>query len=393
MPSSASTAARGNGNASTKANAGGSKPQRVLRFVASSHEHRELIHSETVQLGAATINSNPSNIDVNAYGFLAHIVLQVSWTGGVAGVLTADAPWTALQSIWLQDVNGAYFQYPLDGYSLLQEQVYGGYSFRSDPRIDSNYSATQASGQFTIRIPVQVTRHNGFGALANQNAAASYKLGWVWNTAVAFGTGYTTAPTFTANAYLEAWTQPNQRDLKGRPQAQLPPMHGSTQQWSYYTKAINVGNNVVQFPRVGNTIRTIILIARDNTGARNATVMPGTGGTFSLNLDGRVLTSESIALRQTLCGAMTENGSLAGQDAGVLAFYFNNSILGKVGDESSDLWIPTLQSSRLELVGTATTAGTLEILTNDIAEVETDQSQRYVMESGTGNLEHPDLTS
>lgn len=393
MPSSASTANRGNANASTKAQAGGQKPQRVLRFVASSHEHRELIHTETVQLGANTIPSNPSNIDVNAYGFLAHIVLQVSWTGGVGGTLTADAPWNCLQSIWLQDVNGAYFQYPLDGYSILQEQVYGGYSFRSDPRIDANYSATQASGQFTIRIPVQVTRHNAFGSLANQNAAASYKLGWVWNTATTFGTGYTTIPTFTASAFLEAWTQPNQRDLKGRPQAQLPPMHGSTQQWSYYTKVITAGNNVIQFPRVGNTLRTIVLIARDNTGARNDQVLPGISGNFSLNLDGRVLTAESIALRKVLCGAMTENGSLAGQDAGCLAFYFNNSILGKVGDESSDLWVPTLQSSRLELVGTANTAGTLEILTNDIAEVETDQAQRYVMESATGNLEHPDLAA
>lgn len=392
MPSSASTANRGNANASTKAQAG-AKPQRVLRFVASSHEHRELIHSETVQLGANTIPSNPSNIDVNAYGFLAHIVMVVTWTGGVGGTLTADAPWTALQSIWLQDVNGAYFQYPLDGYSIFTEQVYGAYSFRADPRLDANYSSTQASGQFTIRIPVQVTRHNAFGALANQNAAASYKLGWVWNTAVSFGTGYTTAPTFTANAYLEAWTQPNQRDLKGRPQAQLPPMHGSTQQWSYYTKTITVGNNVIQFPRVGNTIRTIVLIARDNTGARNDAALPGITGGFSLNLDGRVLTAESVALRKVLNSQMSDNGSPAGTDAGVMVFNFNNSILGKVGDESSDLWLPTLQSSRLELVGTTTSAGTLEILTNDIAEVETDQSQRYVMESATGNLEHPDLSA
>jgi hypothetical protein len=88
---------------------------------------------------------------------------------------------------------------------------------------------------------------------------------------------------------------------------------------------------------------------------------------------------------------MLENGATV--DTGVMVFYFNNSVLGKVGDESSDLWVPTLQSTRLELVGQAATAGNLTVLTNDIAQVETDQSQRYVMESQTGNLEHPDLAA
>jgi hypothetical protein len=311
----------------------------------------------------------------------------VSWTGG-AGVLAADAPWNIIQSIYLQDVNGAYFQYPIDGYSMLCENVYGGYDFRADPRLGPTYSSTAATGNYWLRVPVQVTRHNGYGALANQNAAATYKLGWVYNTFANVYSTATTAPTVTVNAYLEAWTQPNSRDLKGRPQAMLPPLHGSTQQWSYYTKTVSAGSNVIQFPRVGNTIRTIILIARDTTGARNDNVLLTP---YSLNVDGRVLTSEVVGLRKELMGKMSENGVAV--DTGVLVFYFNNAILGKVGDESSDLWLPTLQSTRLEWVGTAATAGTLEILTNDIAQVETDQSQRYVMESATGNLEHPDLSA
>ncbi len=382
-----STANRG--KAGAQGSPGAKGPVRALRFTASAHEHRELIHAETVTLGGSTISSNPSNIDVNAYGFIGHVVLRVSWTGGVGGVLAADAPWNAIQSIWLQDVNGAYFQYPLDGFSILQENVYGAYSFRADPRIGGTFAVSPQAGTYTVRIPVQVTRHNAYGAIANQNAAATYKLGWIWNTSAnVFSTAPGTQPNWTATAYLEAWTQPNAKDLRGRPQSQLPPLHGSTQQWSYYTKTITVGNNVIQFPRVGNTIRTIILIARDNTGNRNDTVLPTP---FSFNLDGRVLTSEDLVLRKELMSLMLENGSVV--DTGVLAFYFNNSILGKVGDESSDLWLTTLQSSRLELVGTCATAGTLEILTCDIAQVETDQSQRYVMESQTGNLEHPELAA
>jgi hypothetical protein len=388
MPS-ASTTNRGSGSQSTGQNP--KAAQRVLRFVASAHEHREMIHQESVTLGANTQSSSPSNIDVNAYGFIQHIVLQVSWTGG-AGVLAADAPWNILQNVFLQDVNGAYFQYPIDGYSLLCENVYGAYDFRADPRIDGTFVSAATAGSYTIRIPVEVTRHNGYGSLANQNAAATYKLGWTYNTFANVYSTATTAPTVTVTATLEAWTQPNSKSLKGKPQAQLPPLHGSTQQWSYYTKTITTGNNVVQFPRVGNTIRTIVIIARNSSGVRDDTVLPNTGQ-FSLNVDGRVLTSENLALRKSLMSKMMENGSVV--DTGVLVFYFNNSILGKVGDESSDLWLPTLQSTRLELVGTVGngSGGTWEILTNDIAQVETDQSQRYVMDSSTGNLEHPDLTS
>lgn len=379
--------ARAAAKPTTKAAASNTQPMRTLRFVASAHEHRELIHQESVVLGANAISSNPTSIDVNAYGFIGHIVLRVSWSGG-AGALAADAPWNFIQSIWLQDVNGAYFQYPIDGYSLLQEQIYGGYSYRGDPRIGATFASTAVAGTYTVRIPVQITRHNAYGALANQNAAATYKLGWTYNTfANAYSTP-TTAPTVTATAYLEAWTQPNAKDLRGRPQAQLPPLHGSTQQWSIYTKAITVGNNVVQFPRVGNTLRTIVLIARNGSGVRDDTVLPTP---FSLNIDGRVLTSEDVTLRKELMGNMLSQG--AGVDTGVLVFYFNNSVLGKCGDESSDLWVPTLQSTRLELVGQAATAGNLTILTNDIAQVETDQSQRYVMESQTGNLEHPDIAA
>jgi hypothetical protein len=389
MPSTATTN-RGGSNSGAKAK-GQTNAQRVLRFVASSHEHRELVHQESVTLGTNTISSNPTNIDVNAYGFIQHIVLRITWTGGVAGTLATDAPFNVLQSVFLQDVNGAYFQYPIDGYSLMEENVYGGYSYRADPRIASTYAAGPTTGTFTLRIPVQVTRHNAYGALANQNAAASYKLGWTWNTSAnVFSAAPTTAPVWTATAYLEAWTQPNARDLKGRPQAQLPPAHGSSQQWSYYTKVLTTGNNVIQFPRVGNTIRTIVCIARNTSGARDDTVLPTP---FSLNLDGRVLTSEDVVLRKTLMGDALENGGTV--DVGVLVFYFNNITMGKIGDEASDLWVPTLQSSRLELVGSVAngSGGTLEILTCDIAQVETDQSQRYVMESATGDLEHPDVSS
>jgi hypothetical protein len=269
------------------------------------------------------------------------------------------------------------------------ENTYGGYAYRQDPRISPTFTSSATAGQFLLRIPVQVTRHNAYGALANQNAAAPYQLSWTINPSTTiFSTAPTTIPTFTINAYLEAWSQPNARDLKGRPQAQLPPLHGSTQQWSIYTKAIAAGNNVTQLPRVGNTIRTIVCICRDATGARNSTVFPTP---FSFNLDSRVLTNELSLLRQFLQSeGLTGVGT---SDTGVYVFYFNNSTLGHLGDETSDLWLPTVQSTRLELTGNSATAGNIEFLTNDIVQVETDQAARYIMDSQTGDLNSPDLVA
>jgi hypothetical protein len=390
MPAAASRRApRGNTTKGNASNTNTTQRVQALRFIASAHEHKEPILTQNVTPGAAPVQSNPSNIPIPAYGFLGHVIILVQWTGGVGGVLAADAPWNFFQSLAIQDVNGAYLQNPVDGFSLLMENVYGGYAYKQDPRLSPIYSAAPTAGTFMLRVPVMVTRHNAYGALANQNAAAPYQLSWTVNpSATIFSTAPTTIPTFTIYAYLEAFSQPNARDAKGRVQAQLPPLHGSTQQWSIYTKAIAAGNNVTQLPRVGNTIRTIICIARDATGARNSAVFPTP---FSLNLDSRVLTNEIGVLRT---GLQTEGLSgTATLDGGVFVFYFNNSIVGHTGDESSDLWLPTVQSTRLELAGNSVTAGNIEFLTNDIVQVETDQAARYVMDSQTGDLSSPDLVA
>jgi hypothetical protein len=365
-----------------------SRQVQALRFVASAHEHREPIITQTFTPSAVTQQSNPANIPIPAYGFIGHVVLLCEYTGGAAAKLQPDAPWNVFQSVSIQDVNGAYLQNPIDGFSLLMENVYGGYAYRQDPRLSPIYSATETTGAFMIRIPVMITRHNAYGSLANQNAAAPYQLAWTINPENVIYVSKTTTPVWTISAYLEAWSQPNARDLKGRPQAQLPPLHGSTQQWSNYTKAIAVGNNVTQLPRVGNTIRTIICIARNAGGAREDAVFPNP---FSLNLDARVLTNELQNIRKQLQTEGLETN--VARDTGVFVFYFNNSILGHIGDESSDLWLPTVQSTRLELVGASAAAGNLQILTNDIVQVEVDQAARYVMDSQTGDLNHPTLNA
>jgi hypothetical protein len=351
-----------------------------IPFTAAAHRHVEPITVDTPGiLGAAQQQRGP--FDVPAYGFMRHIILEVSLTGGTlgAGVLSADFPWNILQNIQISDVNGAPIFGPLDGFAALQATLWGGYSYRQDPRMDPGYDGT-INGRFFLRIPVEISKHNGYGSLANQNAAASYKLSYTVNTAAAvFSTAPTTAPVPTVRAHLEAWSQPNEVDLAGRPQLREPPGHGTTQFWSAFTKATVAGQNNVQFPRVGNLIRNLVVIARNAAGARADNVMPDPIQVF---WDARSLTLETQALRNKLAYEAIQAPAV--RDVGVFAFPFDDLVLGHAGDEEPNFWLPTMQSSRVELNGVAAAAGTLQVCTNDVAPVEVNPAERYVETSTTG---------
>lgn len=354
-------------------------------FTAAAHEHVELAALDIGPvLGAAQVQRAP--IEVPAYGFMANLCLEVTLSGGSlgAGVLGADFPFNVLQNVQLLDTNGAPIFGPLDGYSLYVINKYGGYSYRQDPRLAVGYDGT-INGKFFLRVPVQITRHNAYGSLANQNAANSYKLQYTFNTATGvaatapFSTAPTTAPAVTVRAHLEAWSQPAGTDLAGRPQQTQPVGHGTTQFWTGFTKAVAAGQNNTLFSRVGNAVRGWIIIARNASQVRADNVFPDP---FLLQWDARNLTGETQNLRifkqEDACQAPST------RDAGVFTFMYNNLFLGHAGDEEPNLWLPTVQASRIELQGVSGASGTLTILTNDIAPATVDPAERYVETATTG---------
>lgn len=361
----------------------GSPSLAVVPFTGAAHEHREPITTQTVTPGAGVARVGP--FDVPAYGYLRHILIEVTAAGGVlgTGVLHPDFPFNLFTSLALYDVNGAPIFGPIDGFAALQANIWGGYGFRGDPRIDTDYVGT-INGRFFLRIPVEISRHNGLGALANQNAAASYKLELTTNLATGatglFTTAPTTVPTFTIKAWLESWSLPNGQDLAGRPQAQAPPAHGTSSYWSQFNRAgVGAGQLSLIHPRVGNLLRSIIYICRDATGARNDAVFPDP---MLLMWDARVLTNESQNVRRKVMGERLVNG--ATRDVGVFVLPFNDSNNGQIGDEQPNFWLPTVQSTRLELQGVVATGGAIQVLTNDVAPVEVLPAARFVETSNTG---------
>lgn len=352
----------------------------ALPFTASAHEHTEPATTLTVVQTAAIQNLNP--IDVPAYGYLRHLVIEVVASGGTGGTAAADGPWNIIQSVSLQDVNGANIVGPIDGYALFIANLLGGYAFNNNPTNLPSFVGTAPNPAFQIRVPVEISARDGFGALANQNSAANYKLSLSINsTANAYSVAPSPLPTYTIKVWLEAWTVPAAQNNRGDVQAQVPPLLGTGQFWSQMTRTTLLGNNTVQLTRVGNLLRNIALIGRDVSGVRTDTVLMDP---VQFNWDGNQIHNASLRyfknyLFEKVGGAFT-------YPAGVMALPFSHGLTGRMGDESPDLWLPSSQSSRLEFVGTTLAAGSIQVVTNEVAPIEPNQAQRYQVPNDTGRL-------
>lgn len=365
--------ARGGGNAQGARAATAQAP--MVPFTAAAHEHTEIAFDKEVELSASVQQLGP--FDVPAYGYFRHLLLEVTTTKAAGKESTAkDWPWNLFQNIQVNDVNGAPIFGPMDGYGALWCTIVGGYAGRPDPRMQPFYKAAKEP-TYLLRIPIEVSHRDGFGSLANQNAAASYKVYLSLNN-------FTTTDTekelkVRVRGYLEAWSLPNERDIAGRPQAEAPPMLDSAQYHSSFVKNTSKGNNTVLLVRVGSLIRNLIIIARTEAGVRSDKVFPNPA---ALEWDSRGIREDSQNMLQELLAASVPE--LKTRDEGVFVYPLDRSTKNTVGDDSPTLWYPTVQSTRLELRGTTEEAGTLQIITNDVAPVAVQPQERYEERSRTG---------
>lgn len=347
------------------------------RFTRAAVEHTEpgdldvTISSSDFDAGGQVLA-----FDVPAYGFARWITLLVQASGGAAGlnnaVARADAPWNLIQSITFKDVNGGHIFGPVSGYDMFLANKWGGYGFQDNPTALPTYSQVATSGNFSfsLNIPLEAIARDALGALPNRNSASTYRVELVLaSDAVVYSTSPDTLPSIRIRAELNAWSKPSPTDPLGNPQRTAPPFDRTTQFWSKAQFAVSGAGTIThKLPKVGNFIRTLIFVFRDATGVRE-------GDTFSdsvlISLDGQTLFSEPTLLRRakmanqygyTIAGM--DNGDF---DEGVLVYPFSHDFDGKPGNELRDLWLPTTQATRLEIQLTHGEAGTLEVLTNDIA--------------------------
>lgn len=358
---------------------GGSGPQ--LPFTSSARRHREqmaIANATFLLTGAGTVIPEQA---IPAYGFLRGLWLRVATSvagsgGGAAS--SADGPFNFFGPISVTDPDGAPIYSVNSGYTAYIIHKYGGYltgNGITDPKLDNFFSgvnATTGAFQFQLWIPLEITKRNGLGVLPNTDSGKQYKLNIATNpsTTVFATPPATTLPTLTISVFLDTWTQPAQQDVLGRTLTRVPPLVGTTQYWSRQSIPVNAGqSNGQTFGRVGNIVRGWIFIYRNAAGVRQAAanwLQTATLYRDGYNYDVIDVNNwlNEIALYYGLNAAADTAG---GFDTGVWPYMFIFDLAGVAGNELRGQYWPTLQSSRIELDGTYGVAGTLEVLTNDIA--------------------------
>lgn len=343
-------------------------------FVRGSRHRSEPFHDRTDTIGATAIQRGPE--DVAAFGFIRHVLVLVEATGGAAGSATVaaaeDAPFSVLDQVSLADVNGNPLVGPLSGFELYLANKYGAYTGGLlDPKQSPGYSAPDSDGNFSflLRLPVEISGRDALGALTNQNAGQTYKVSYtIAPSGQVYDEAPDTLPDVRVRAWLEAWTQPKGADLLGNPVAQMPPAHGSMQMWTRWTYNHASGSNQVRFPRVGNSIRTLVAVLRDSDGARTNDEWPDP---VQLRVDGNTLDNVARAvLRHRMAEQYGFDGAddaAGGLDTGVFAWSYAADLDGRPGFEMRDAYLATTQATRLEVEGSFGGAGTLAVLTNDVA--------------------------
>ncbi len=258
----ASATAGATGSYPVPAESGGGDGSTVPYFYGSNL-YVEKFATNTQTLGAATQEITQN---ITPGGFLRGVRLQVRSISGVGGTPTADAPYNVLQSVSLENIDGAPIQYPMSGYAYkVSNQYFRPWEGAAELRDDF---VNGVNPSFSLFIRPEI-RHTA-GVLANTDARALYRLRYTFNTLAAVITTNTTPPAVTVTAYLETWAQPDAADLHGNPINPIPPglALATLRRHQIFTLNNAAADNQFQLTNTGNELRGALMIVRDSNSAR-----------------------------------------------------------------------------------------------------------------------------
>lgn len=201
--------------------------------------------------------------------FLSTTLTTQGMTSSGPSVLVQDAPYSAIQNLFLRDPYGQ----PIlqaDGFSLNLIDFYGGQrgmlGYNNDvgakPSFQAPVLTTGAqSWNFNLELPLEMDS-SGYCSLASMNAASQPQLQLQFNPiGQIYGTPPTTPGTLLATINETFWMAP-----VDNPQI-APPDIGSSAQWSVTRAQTLISSSAFQrivLPRVGTFIHTLILVLRDS---------------------------------------------------------------------------------------------------------------------------------
>jgi hypothetical protein len=323
-------------------------------------------------------------LQIEGAGYLSAIDVAVDIETSANAAVVAyheDAPWNALTSVVLSDVNGELVN--LSGYNLYLANLAGTWKHNietaatvTDVQIFEQLAGAVGRGgsvHFHLKVPASINWRNLMGLLGNQDRSQKYQLRTNVNTT---GNIYTTAPTAAGAVVIdrtyENFAVPSAANSEGVPQEIEPPSFGVLH---YLTQATNPGaapaSSSTQnhyLPRIGNTLRYLILVFRDGNGATARADVEANVPTlikFSLG-DTTTLFSEDWSFRKHM---MFQRWGFQ-WPLGVLVYDWTTDILGRAGDELGDdyLFSNGLTNAQFEITYPAGWAAnsSLTVITDDI---------------------------
>jgi hypothetical protein len=369
----------GGNNSDPNAAPKGDAPAMVVPFVRASDEHLQPGNLDrTVTAGSFATATDLGITDIPAYGYISHLYIKVTATGGAAGLATVaaseDAPFNVLQNIALTEPNGAVIVQFNSGYEMYLANKYGGYvnPVSSDPKNSPVFSDVATSGNFTflLRVPVCLSVRDAVGALANQDSAGQFKFRCtVAASSTVYSTAPNTLPAVRVQAWLAAYDQPEPSSAGVGNQVE-PPASGTTSFWTVQSGiTVANGQNTIELKRKGNYLRQIIFVLR-TSGSRSTADTDWPVETRFLRDSFPARYYDDGVWRHKMFELTGYTGTLdnpGAPEAGVRFHDYMHEWDGALGRELRDLWQPTRGSTRLEIDGSFQAAATLDIITNDVA--------------------------
>jgi len=287
-----------------------------------------------------------------------------------------DAPYSVLANVVLGDVNGDLVN--LGGFNLYLINLYCGYTnnlqnLSLDPLIWNIVAGAVALGgnyAFHIKVPVGLNRRSLLGIVANQDRAQKYSLrSDLAAGAAVYGVPPTQLPFITINRTYENYAVPAGQNAAGASQQQQPNklgvLHFLTQSVNPTVPAPGQVNHYL--PRLGNTIRTIILVLRSNGTRAAAEVAAALPTQISFLLGDTPIFTETPAFRRAL---MWDRYGFDAP-AGVYVYDWITDVVKVAGDEMGDDYAFTngLVNAQFAITYPAAfgvVANTLTVITDDL---------------------------
>ena len=278
------------------------------------------------------------------------LVTAADGTSTTVGTANADAPWNYMQLVQLKDAFGTQLITGPGFDVAFLVQLYGqqfGTDEMESPANSPQFQAmhvpaapgAQGGFQFPTYLPFEFAK--GYGTISGANAALLpvLQINTSTQTTLITSSVYSASPSVSAvTVDADFYWLPNV--------AADPPGIGTTQQWIYQPCNPTIpsqGSQLVQLPRLGGYLSTLIFDLRDSAGARvetNTTTNFGWPARPKLLIDG-------VPLFDSLYGTLQEDAAIALQIGALGGSAFTSTSAGtNTGTAQTPRPIGTLGISR-----------------------------------------------